>query len=97
MPKFYQGHKNTTSLDLSLSGQTQNATGLINRVEQQVQDSGNVGLDLKVKQPVRIKLGKLKLFTVKFRVSCTLTVDNLSTNTDISIKNSSCKFRHRLW
>lgn len=97
LPKFYQGHRNTTSLDLPLSGQAQNASGLISRLRQQEQETGNVPLNLRVKQPVRVKLGKLKLFKVKFRVSCTLLVDSLNADNDIRIQSSSCKFRHRLW
>ena len=96
LPKFYQGHKNTTMLDLALTGQTQNATGLINALSQQRQETGNIPLGLKVNQPVKIKLGSLKLFTVKFRVRCTLIVDDLAANNQITISSSSCKFRLRL-
>lgn len=96
LPKFYQGHKNTTVLSIPLTGRTENATGLQSTLMQQVQDTGNVPLNLKVKQPVRIKLGKLKLFTIKFRVRCKVVVDNISANSSIRIKSSSCKFRFRL-
>lgn len=96
LPKFYQGHKNTTVLSIPLTGKTENATGLQSTLMQQVQDTGNVPLNLKVKQPVRIKLGKLKLFTIKFRVRCKVVVDNISANSSIRIKSSSCKFRFRL-
>ena len=42
-------------------------------------------LNIKVKQTVRVKLGKLKLFKVKFRVRCRLVVDNLSANNYIRL------------
>lgn len=96
LPKFYQGHKNTTVLELALTGQTQNASALISAVQQQRQETGNIPLGLKVNQPVKVKLGSLKLFTVKFRVRCTLIVDNLAANNQITISSSSCKFRLRL-
>lgn len=96
LPKFYQGHRNTTVLDLPMNGQTQDANGLVNTVQQQLQDTGNIPLNLRVNQPVRIKLGKLKLFKIKFRVKCKIVVDSLGTNDDIRIANSSCKFRLRL-
>ncbi|KAL2333117.1 hypothetical protein Fmac_014330 [Flemingia macrophylla] len=96
LPKFYQGHRNTTVLDLSLSGQAQNASGLLSSIQEQVQKTNNVPLNLRVNQPVRVKLGKLKLFKVKFRVRCRLVVDNLGASEDIRISNSSCKFRLRL-
>lgn len=96
LPKFYQGHKNTTVLHLPLSGQIQNATGLQTVIQEQLQQTGNIPLNLKAKQPVRVKLGKLKLFKVKFRVRCRLVVDSLESNNEIKIVSSSCKFRLRL-
>ncbi|XP_061348163.1 NDR1/HIN1-like protein 6 [Gastrolobium bilobum] len=96
LPKFYQGHRNTTVLSIPLSGQTQNATGLQNNLLQQLQQAGYVPLSLKVKQPVRIKLGKLKLFKITFRVRCRIVVDNLNANSSIRIRSSKCKFRFRL-
>lgn len=96
MPKFYQGHRNTTVLNLPLTGQTQDATGLVNSVQLQLQETGNIPLYIKVKQPVRVKLGKLKLFKVNFHVRCRLLVNNLGANNDIRVTNSSCKFRFRL-
>ncbi|OAY57270.1 NDR1/HIN1-like protein 6 [Manihot esculenta] len=96
LPKFYQGHRNTTVLIVPLAGQTQDANGLLTSLQQQQQENGIVPLNLRVKQPVRIKLGKLKLMKVKFWVKCKLDVDSLSANNAISIRNSSCKFRFRL-
>jgi len=96
LPKFYQGHRNTTVLDLSLTGEAQDASSLTSRIQEQLQQTNNIPLDLKVNQPVRVKLGKLKLFKVKFRVRCKLLVDNLGASNDISISSSSCKFRFRL-
>ncbi|KAF7816277.1 NDR1/HIN1-like protein 6 [Senna tora] len=96
LPKFYQGHRNTTVLNLALSGQTQNATGLQNLLQEQLQQTGNIPLDLKAKQPVRIKLGKLKLFKLNFKVTCKLVVDSLESNSEVRISSSSCKFKLRL-
>ncbi|GKV47060.1 hypothetical protein SLEP1_g53998 [Rubroshorea leprosula] len=96
MPKFYQGHQNTTVLVLPLTGQTQNGAALITAVTEQKQQTGNIPLNLRVNQPVRIKLGKLKLMKVKFLVKCGLVVDSLSANNAISIRSSSCKFSLRL-
>lgn len=76
-----------------MTGQTQDASGLINRLTQQEQQTNNIPMNLKVKQPVRVKLGKLKLFKIKFRVRCTLVVDSLTSQNGIKIQSSSCKFR----
>ncbi|KAJ8753366.1 hypothetical protein K2173_019765 [Erythroxylum novogranatense] len=96
LPKFYQGHRNTTVLNVPLTGQTQDANGLSTALQQQQQLTGAIPLNLRVKQPVRIKLGKLKLMKVKFLVRCRLEVDSLSSNNVITTRNSSCKFRFRL-
>lgn len=96
MPKFYQGHRNTTVLVLPLSGQIQNGTGLLTSLQQQQQDTGNIPLRLRVNQPVRVKLGDLKLMEVKFSVRCGLVVDALAANNAITIQNSNCRFRLRL-
>lgn len=96
LPKFYQGHRNTTMLNLALTGQTPNATDLLTSLQQQRQETGSIPLNLRVNVPVRIKLGKLKLPKLKFRVRCRLVVDNISANNAISIQSSRCKFRFRL-
>lgn len=96
MPKFFQGHRNTTVLNLPLTGKTQNANGLLTELAEQQQLTGNIPLNLKVNQPVRIKLGKLKTMKVKFSARCKLLVDSLSANDNIRIQSSSCKFKFRL-
>ncbi|PKI54440.1 NDR1/HIN1-like protein 6 [Punica granatum] len=96
LPKFYQGHRNTTVLQVPLTGQTQNASALLLSLQQQQQQTGVIPLNLRVRQPVRIKLGKLKLPKLKFSVRCRLDVDSLSAQNVIRITSSSCKFRFRL-
>ncbi|XP_047967476.1 NDR1/HIN1-like protein 6 [Salvia hispanica] len=95
LPKFYQGHRNTTQLSLVLTGQTQDASGLLASLDAQRQ-TGNVPLNLRATVPVRIKLGSLKLMKWKFLVRCRVNVDSLAQNDAIRIRDSSCKFRFRL-
>ncbi|AEE34412.1 NDR1/HIN1-like protein 6 [Arabidopsis thaliana] len=96
LPKFYQGHENTTVIYVEMTGQTQNASGLRTTLEEQQQRTGNIPLRIRVNQPVRVKFGKLKLFEVRFLVRCGVFVDSLATNNVIKIQSSSCKFRLRL-
>ncbi|GMI90540.1 NDR1/HIN1-like 25 [Hibiscus trionum] len=96
IPKFYQGHRNTTVLVLPMSGEIQNGTELLTALQQQQQQTGNIPLLLRARQPVRIKLGSLKLPEMKFSVRCRLVVDALSANNAIRISSSSCSFRFRL-
>ncbi|KAJ6421303.1 hypothetical protein OIU84_028638 [Salix udensis] len=95
IPKFYQGHRNMTKLDVSLTGQTQYGSTLLRALQEQ-QQTGRIPLDLKVDAPVSIKLGRLKLRKVTILGDCLLVVDSLSTNNLISIKASNCKFRLKL-
>lgn len=95
LPKFYQGHRNTTVLSLALAGQTADAAGLLQSLQAD-QQTGSIPLNLRARVPVRLKLGKLKLMKWKFLVRCRLTVDSLAADNVIRIRNSSCKFRFRL-
>ncbi|KAJ4961638.1 hypothetical protein NE237_021548 [Protea cynaroides] len=92
LPKFYQGHKNTTVLDVELTGQIQNGTTVLQALSEQ-QQTGSIPLILDAKVPVRVKLGKLKLMKVKPHIRCNLEVDSLTENNLISIKSSSCKLK----
>ncbi|XP_068640901.1 NDR1/HIN1-like protein 6 [Aristolochia californica] len=91
LPKFYQGHRNTTVLNVALTGQTQIGSTLWTAMQQQ-QQTGRIPLKFKGDVPVRVKFGRLKLMKVRFVVSCSLVVDNLSANNPIRIRTSSCGF-----
>lgn len=95
LPRFYQGHRNVTALDLKLTGQAQSGTTLMNAIQQQ-QQTGQIPLDLNVEAPVAIKLGRLKMRKVRILGDCLLTVDSLSANSMIRIKASDCKYRLKL-
>nr|XP_043608410.1 NDR1/HIN1-like protein 6 [Erigeron canadensis] len=94
-PKFYQDQKNTTILTIPLTGQTTDASGLLNSLQAQ-QQTGTVPLVLRAKVPVRIKLGKLKLPKWKPLVRCRVNVNTLSTDNVIRIRDSSCSFKFKL-
>lgn len=96
LPKFYQGHENTTIIFVEMTGYTQNATSLMATLQEQQQLTGSIPLRIRVIQPVRIKLGKLKLMEVKFMVRCSVSVDSLAANNVIRVRSSNCKFRFRL-
>ncbi|KAG9442001.1 hypothetical protein H6P81_017855 [Aristolochia fimbriata] len=91
LPKFYQGHRNTTVLGVALTGRTQIGSNLWTAIQQQ-QQTGRIPLEFKGNVPVRVKLGRLKLMKVRFLVSCSLVVDSLSANNLIRIRTSNCGF-----
>ncbi|CAA7029429.1 unnamed protein product [Microthlaspi erraticum] len=96
LPKFYQGHENTTVIYVEMTGQTKDASGLMTTLQEQQQTTGNIPLRIRVNQPVRVKFGKLKLFELRFLVRCGVFVDSLAANNVIKIQSSSCKFGLRL-
>ncbi|KAK6127502.1 hypothetical protein DH2020_038746 [Rehmannia glutinosa] len=95
LPKFYQGHRNTTVLSLVLAGQTRDATGLLQSLQAD-QQTGSIPLNLRARVPVRIRLGRLRLMKWRFLVRCRLRVDSLAADNVIRIRDSSCRFRFRL-
>ncbi|XP_047312273.1 NDR1/HIN1-like protein 6 [Impatiens glandulifera] len=95
LPKFYQGHRNTTVLNLILTGQTQNATDLLQSLQTQ-QQTGSIPLNLIADVPVRLKVGSLKLMKWEFKARCALDVDSLRADNTISIRSSKCKYRFTL-
>lgn len=91
LPAFYQGHKNTTVLDVTLAGSgVQITSSMVSTLNAQRQQ-GSVPLDLKADVPVKIKLGKLKLMKIKFRVRCNLVVNRLDANAHVSVSAKNCK------
>ncbi|CAA7055251.1 unnamed protein product [Microthlaspi erraticum] len=95
IPKFYQGHRNVTKLNVDLTGSVQSGNTVLSALQQQ-QQTGHVPLDLKVDAPVAVKLGKLKLKKIRILGKCKLVVDSLSTNNRVNIKASDCKFGLKL-
>ncbi|KAL6497603.1 hypothetical protein OROHE_027232 [Orobanche hederae] len=95
LPKFYQGHRNTTLIAVALAGQTGDAAGLLQSLQAE-QQTGSIPLDLRGRVPVRIRLGRLKMMKWKFLVRCRLVVDSLAADNVIRIRDNSCRFRFRL-
>lgn len=95
LPKFYQGHRNTTVLVVGLTGQAQMGGALLTAFQEQ-QQTGMIPLVLRADVPVRVKFGAVKLRKVRFRVRCNLVVDRLRVNSSIRIRTSSCRFRLKL-
>jgi len=95
LPAFYQRPMSTKVLDVQLSGQNQFGRTLMAALQQQ-QQTGNIPLDLKVDQPVSIRVGNVKIGKVRVLANCKLIVDSLSSNSLVSIKTSSCRIKVRL-
>ncbi|KAG7588627.1 Late embryogenesis abundant protein LEA_2 subgroup [Arabidopsis suecica] len=95
IPRFYQGHRNVTKLNVALTGRAQYGNTVLAALQQQ-QQTGRVPLDLKVDAPVAVKLGNLKMKKIRILGNCKLVVDSLSTNNNINIKATDCSFKAKL-
>jgi len=96
LPAFYQGHKNTTNLAVTLTGNNVQITSdMVSSLRAQQQE-GSIPLRLKANVPVKIKFGKLKTMKITFRVRCNLVVDRLTANTSVNLKEKNCKVRVKL-
>lgn len=88
LPVFYQGYKNTTFLDLALSGTGAKLTSAMVSTLKEQQQQARVPLNLKADVPVKIKLGNLTLMKITVRVQWDLVVDRLDVNATFSTEKS---------
>lgn len=93
LPVFYQGHKNTTYLDVALTGTGAKLTSEMFSMLQEEEQQSSVPLNLKADVPVKIKLGKLKLMKIKVRVRWDLVVDGLSANAKVTVKKTKVRVK----
>jgi len=88
LPVFYQGHKNTTLLDVALSGTGARLSSAMTSALNEQRQQASVLLNLNVDAPIKIKLGKLKLMKIKVHVRWELVVDRLDANAKVTTVKS---------
>nr|WIW57586.1 late embryogenesis abundant protein LEA16 [Pinus tabuliformis] len=93
LPVFYQGHKNTTLLDVALSATGARLTSAVVSTLKEQQQKASVPLNLKADVPVKIKLGKLKSMKIKVRVQWDLVVDRLNGNVKVTTEKSKVRVK----
>ncbi|XP_078445804.1 NDR1/HIN1-like protein 6 [Wolffia australiana] len=94
-PAFYQGHRNTTVLTVAMAGNATVGVAEITSLMAQ-QQAGGVPLVFRGSVPVRIKFGALKLWKVRFIVTCDLVVNALTVGDSLRIQSSRCGFKFRM-
>jgi len=93
LPVFYQGHQNTTFLDVELTGTGAKLTSdMVTTLKAQT-NQASIPLNLKADVPVKIKLGKLKLWKITVRVRWDLTVNQLDANAKVTVKKSKVRVK----
>ncbi|KAK4438637.1 hypothetical protein Salat_0198200 [Sesamum alatum] len=95
LPHFYQGHKNTTSMIVDLTGNVALESGLQEAFARN-QKEGKIPLLVRVKVPLRIVIGNLPLRQFNVFLNCSLIVDNLTPNEKVGVLSSNTTFRFEL-
>ncbi|XP_027346526.1 NDR1/HIN1-like protein 13 [Abrus precatorius] len=95
LPVFYQPSNNVTVFDTVLKGDgieltASDRVALVNAVIEQ-----SVPFTLKLRAPVRIKLGIVKMWKINVKVDCDVTVDQLTARARIVKKD--CSYGVDLW
>jgi len=95
LPAFYQTSNNVTMFKTMLKG-----NGIKMSSEDQItlvkaQTKREVPLIVKLRAPVKIKVGSVKTWKITVKVDCDLMVDKLTANAKIVSRN--CNFKVDLW
>ncbi|KAF6163148.1 hypothetical protein GIB67_025012 [Kingdonia uniflora] len=87
LPSFHQGYKNTTLLNVVLTGKSEFGSGLQAALMDN-RKTGRIPLTIKVRVPVSVVLGEFPLRQFTVLVNCSLVVDNLSPKKKVGILSS---------
>jgi hypothetical protein len=95
LPVFYQPSNNETVFRTALKGSGIELTSTMKKSLVQEQTQGEVPLELKIRAPVKIKVGSVKTWTITVKVDCDITVDKLTA--DAKIISRDCDYGVKLW
>ncbi|MQL80911.1 hypothetical protein Taro_013375 [Colocasia esculenta] len=96
LPVFFQGHRNTTTINVVLKGESTMGSGMQQALLEN-RHTGSIPLDIYVKVPVVLQLrGAWDLRKMTVFVKCSLVVDSLSPKKKVNIKSAHYKFNVEL-
>ncbi|KAL4280745.1 hypothetical protein GQ457_03G044070 [Hibiscus cannabinus] len=95
LPSFYQPTNNVTVLETALKGSAIELTNGALRALSDQQNKGAVPFTLKLRAPVKIKMGSVKTWKITVKVTCKITVDRLTAASRIVSKD--CDYGVDLW
>jgi len=95
LPSFYQPSNNVTMFKTMLKGNGVKMSSEDQRTLVKAQTKQEVPLMVKLRAPVKIKVGSVKTWKITVKVDCDLMVDKLTANAKIVYR--SCTFRVDLW
>ncbi|XWS71791.1 hypothetical protein CRYUN_Cryun03dG0168700 [Craigia yunnanensis] len=95
LPVFYQPTNNVTVFKMALKGSGIELTNATLRALSDEQNKGTVPFTLKLRAPVKIKVGSIKTWKITVKVTCKITVDELTTAA--KIVSGDCDYGVDLW
>ncbi|KAF2300083.1 hypothetical protein GH714_008102 [Hevea brasiliensis] len=95
LPVFYQPSNNVTVFLTSLKGSGIELTSAVHKALIDGENKGTLPFSLKLRAPVKIKVGSVKTWTITVKVKCDVTVDKLTANAKIVSKD--CDYGVDLW
>lgn len=95
MPTFYQPSNNVTVFKTVLEGSGIKLNNENRRALLKAQTKRKVPLIVKLRAPVKIKVGSVKTWKITVKIDCDLTVDQLTAKAKIGYRH--CNFRVDLW
>eukprot|EP00249_Psilotum_nudum_P015975 c25604_g1_i2 orf=225-998(-) len=94
IPAFYQGHKNTTMLEVDIQGEnTTLDSDAVQTLKSSIDDNSSIFLYARTRARIRIKIGSWKSRHIKVTVKCTVQVRAPSSTSSSKLLSESCKFR----
>ncbi|KAI4308296.1 hypothetical protein L6164_031385 [Bauhinia variegata] len=95
LPAFYQPSNNVTVFETALKGSGIELSSTDIKALVNAQNQGKVTLNLKIRAPVKIKVGSVKTWKITVKVDCDVTVDKLTVQAKIVSKK--CDYGVDIW
>lgn len=95
LPVFYQPANNVTVVRTALSGSRIQLTSGVRKGMRGEVSKKTVPFKLRIKAPVRIKVGSVKTWTMTVKINCDVTVDKLTAPS--RIVSRTCSHKVKLW
>ncbi|KAJ4724559.1 Late embryogenesis abundant (LEA) hydroxyproline-rich glycoprotein family [Melia azedarach] len=95
LPQFFQPRNNVTVFKTALKGSAIELTSSVRNDLVADAKSQTVPFKVNLRVPVKIKVGSVKTWTIKVKVKCDLTVDQLTAKSKIVSKD--CDYGVKLW
>ncbi|XP_022988187.1 NDR1/HIN1-like protein 13 [Cucurbita maxima] len=95
LPAFFQPAKNVTVFQSSVRGSGVNLSSQASKALIDSQKRRAVPFKVEIRAPIKLKIGSVKTWKIRVKVTCDVTVDQLAAAEKIVSKN--CDYNVKLW